>query len=189
MFLLVPYLDLARGQLNNRRYAAAENALKFVLAREPAHNLANKWLGIAQSGLKQTDKAIETIRKALESGKPDPVAEYNLGRLLLGTGRTQEAVEYLKRAVEHRPILVPAWYQLGNAFVRLKKVEDAIRCYKQALEISPTYTNAYAALGRILLEKGKRTEAFRYLRHGVKVAVNPKPLAAILAKHETSEQK
>jgi Tfp pilus assembly protein PilF len=186
---LVPYLDLARGQLNYRRYAAAESTLKFILARDPAYDPANKYLGIALSGLNQTDKAIETIRKALASGKPDPVAEYNLGRLLLGTGGTQEAVEYLKRAVEHRPILVPAWYQLGNAYTRLKKVEDAIRCYKQALEINPNYTNAYATLGRILLEKGNRTEAFRYLRHGVKVAINPKPLAAILAKHETSEQK
>jgi Tfp pilus assembly protein PilF len=186
---LVPYLDLARGQLNFRRYAAAESTLKSILARDPDHGLANEWLGIALTGLKQTEKAIDAIRKSLKTGNLRPEAEYNLGRLLLAAGRTQEAVEYLKRAVEHRPILVPAWYQLGNAFARLKRLEDAIHSYKQALEISPTYTNAYLALGRILLEKGDRAEAFRYWRHGVKVAGDPKPIAAILAQHETSEQK
>ena len=186
---LVPYLDLARGQLRSRRYAAAESTLKFILARDPDYGPAGKWLGIALSGLRQTDKAIEAFRKYLKTFKDEPSVEYNLGRLLLGTGRTREAVSYLKKAVEHRPVLVPAWYQLGNALAKLKQVDEAIRCYKQALEISPAYTDVYLALGRILLEKGNRAEAFRYWRHGVKAAANPKRIAAILAQHESPGQK
>ena len=188
---LLPYLDLVKGQLGLRRYAAAEKLLEFILARDPDHALANKWLGIALSGLRQTGKAIETIRKYLgtAAGKSDPEAKYNLGRLLLGTGLTQEAVEYFKQAVVHRSNLVPAWYQLGNANARLKQLDVALQCYKKALEIDPTYTNAYLALGQTLLKKGKTEEAFRYWRHGIKVAANPKPIAAILAQHEKSGQK
>jgi Flp pilus assembly protein TadD len=186
---LLPYFDLARGQLNLRRFADAENTLKFILSKAPDNSLAYEWKGIAHSGLNQKDKAIEAIGKSLEGKKPRAEAYYNLGRLLLVTKKNQEAVEHLKQALKIRHTLTPAWYHLGNAYAALNRVDKAIQSYKQALEISPSYTNAYLALGRILIKKGDRAEALRYWRHGVKVAATPAPIAKALAQYSASQKK
>jgi tetratricopeptide (TPR) repeat protein len=186
---LLPYFDLARGQLNYRRFVDVENTLKFILAKEPDNSMAYEWMGIARNGLNQKDKAIEAIRKSLKGENPRAEAHYNLGRLLFTTGNFQQAVEYFSQALKIRPTLVPAWYHLGNAQAALNQVEKAIQSYKWALEISPSYTNAYLELGRLLLTKGNRSEALRYWRHGVKVAVNPKPIAKALAQYSATQKK
>ncbi|MGD2089852.1 MAG: tetratricopeptide repeat protein [Candidatus Aminicenantes bacterium] len=186
---LLPYFDLARGQLNYRRFADAENTLKFILSKDPDNSLAHEWMGITQLRLKQIDKAIENIRTSLKSDNPRAEAYYNLGRVLLGTKKPQEAVEHLKQALKIRHTLTPAWYHLGNAYAALNQVEKAIQSYKRALEISPAYTNAYLALGRILLKKGDRAEALRYWRHGVKIAANPKPITKALEQYSATQKK
>jgi Tfp pilus assembly protein PilF len=186
---LLPYFDLASGQLKYRRFAEAENTLKFILSKDPDDSLAYEWMGIAYTGLNQIDKAIESFRQSLESEKSRPEANYNLGRVLLATKKPQEAVEHLNQALKIRPTMTPAWYQLGNAYAALNQVEKAIQSYKRALEISPAFTNAYLALGRILLKKGDRAEALRYWRHGVKVVANPKPIAQALAQYSATQKK
>jgi Flp pilus assembly protein TadD len=186
---LLPYFDLARGQLNYRRYADAENTLKSILAKDPDNSLAQEWKGIAHLRLNQKDKAIEAIGKSLKGESPRAEAHYNLGRLLFTTGNFQQAAEYFSQALKIRPTLVPAWYHLGNAQAAFNQVEKAIQSYKRALEISPSYTNAYLELGRLLLTKGDPSEALRYWRHGVKVAANPKPIARALAQYTAAQKK
>lgn len=184
---LVPYLDLAKGQMQYKRFAEAERTLKTILARAPELDLAEAWLGISLIGLNRKIEATGAIRRALKKMKTSAEAEFNLGWLFLEVGAAREAAVHIERAIQLRPNLVTAWLYLGHAQSKLNQPQKAIKSYKRTLEIDPTHTRAYLALGRVLLKTGNRTEAFRYWRHGVKVAAKPEPIAKALAKYSTSK--
>jgi len=186
---LMPYLDLARGQLNRRRFAEAEQTINFILTQNPKQKKAKQWLGIALSGQNKIDKAIDVFKKNITEGNPGIETMYNLGRILLGAGQTQEAIKYLKQAKERRPVLTPAWYHLGNAQAKLSLDIEAIQSYKHALAIDPTDTRSYLAIGHILIKKGNHLEALRYWRFGKKIATDPEPIVKALAQYETTPKK
>jgi predicted Zn-dependent protease len=53
-----PWLDLAQGQLGQRRFADAERTLTAFLERHPVHPQATEWLALARAGQGKTDDAI-----------------------------------------------------------------------------------------------------------------------------------
>ncbi len=173
-----PWLDLARGQLQQRRFADAERTLAAVLARPSPPLLAEEWLALAQAGQNRRDEAIATLRRLLARDPSRAEARYNLGNLLLGRGDVEDATVELRRAIELRTNQVAAWVYLGRALARLEKLEEAAACLRRALEIEPSHTDAYLELGNVLRQQGKKAEAERYLRHGATVAAHPERITA-----------
>jgi tetratricopeptide (TPR) repeat protein len=175
-----PYLDLGRGQLQQKRFAAAQQTLTAVLERYPNSLLGLEWLAIAQAGLGKPEAAIELLGRAPKRGGGAPEIEFNLGRLLAGLGRQKPAIEHYRAALSARPNQVAAWYHLGNAHAELGELEQAVESYRRALEIDPSHSEAYLKIGQTLLKIGRRPEALRYWRHGAKVAARPQAIAAAL---------
>jgi Tfp pilus assembly protein PilF len=175
-----PWLDLAQGQLGQRRFGDAERTLTAILERHPGHPLALEWLALARAGQGKIDEAISLLQQTLTSGGERAEAEFNLGRLLAGRGRSGEAEAHLQRALDARPNLVAAWFQLGEVRAALDRSAEAAACYRRALEIDPRHTGSYLSLGKLLLARGDRAEALRWLRHGARAAAQPDPVAAAL---------
>ncbi len=176
-----PALDLARGQLAHRSFAAAERTLASVLALDPGHALAEEWLAVAQAGQGRREEAIGTLRRLLARDPDRPEALANLGHLLLVAGRIEEAVPPLERAVAVRPVLVAAWVDLGRVESRRGRPREAAARLQRALAIEPAATDAYLELGRALLAAGDRAEAERTWRHGAEAARDPARLREALA--------
>ena len=176
-----PYLDLARGQLKYRRFAAAERTLVPILKHLPTHPLGRELLGIALAGLDRTEEAVKEMLGALEQNPGRAQLHFNLGRLLLRRGRTEESIRHLRQAVKARPNLVAAWFHLGNAGAQLGQPDKAIEAYQRALEIDPFHDGAYLAIGQTFLQKGDQANALRYWRHWQKVAKRPEPIAKLIA--------
>ena len=179
-----PWLDLAQGQLGQRRFADAERTLTALLKDHPGHSQAMEWLALARAGQGRLDDAILILQQLLAAGSERPEAEFNLGRLLAGRGRPTEAEAHLQRAVTERPNLVAAWFQLGEVRAALDRPAEAAACYRRTLEIDPRHTGAYLALGRLLLAQGDRAAALRWLRHGAQAAAQPDLVAAALREAE-----
>jgi predicted CXXCH cytochrome family protein len=176
-----PWLDLAQGQLRQRRFADAERTLTALLERQPGNHLAMEWLALARASQGKIDEAIGLTRRALAQGSDRVEGEYNLGRLLAAKDLHDEAGEHLARAVADRPNLVAGWFHLGEVRAVQGRLRDAVACYRRALEIDPTYTNAYLGIGRALVALGDRAEALRYLRHGMVHAARPEAVREALA--------
>jgi Tfp pilus assembly protein PilF len=160
---LEPYLDLAAGQLRQRRYPQLERTAALVLQRDPGNPLAVEWLGIARAA--QTGNAEEAIRsltQAVSGKEPRPETEFNLGIFLAGRGRTEEAIAHYERALAARPNLTAAWLRLGTARRECGDLPGAIAAYRRALEIDPTSTRASVALVDALTASGNVEEAARY---------------------------
>ena len=144
-----PYVDLAMGQLRQRRYAQLEQTTKTILAKQPGHALATEWLGLARAGQTgKTEEAIPLLEAAIARDPHRYETEFNLGVLLYGRGRAKEAIEHYKRAVAGRPNLAAAWYRLGEAQLECGATLDAIDSFRRVLEIDPSHARANAALER-----------------------------------------
>ncbi|HEX5757990.1 MAG TPA: tetratricopeptide repeat protein, partial [Thermoanaerobaculia bacterium] len=178
---LEPALDLARGQLAQRRFASAERTLASLLAVRPGHAQAEEWLAVALAGQGRRAEAVATLRRLLARDPARPEALANLGHLLLLEGRTQEAMAPLEGAVALRPVLLAAWLDLGRIERRLGRPREAAARLQRALAIEPGLTEAYLELGRALLAAGEPAAAERFLRHGAVAAREPERVAAALA--------
>jgi Tfp pilus assembly protein PilF len=143
---IIPYLDLARGQLATRRPGDAEVSLRRVLDKEPENYRALSWMVPVQASLGHHAEALAAARKTLEADPTRAETHYNLGRLLLGYGRPEEAVSELERALELRPEFPAAWFQLGQTRTALDQPAEAQAAYRRCLEIEPRFEEARAAL-------------------------------------------
>jgi predicted Zn-dependent protease len=179
---VVPWLDLANGQLGLNHWSEAEATLRGVLERSPGHPLAREWLAIVRSGQGRPDDAIRVLRELLAEHPDRPEPRFNLARLLLAQdGAAEEAAGHLRRVLELRPNQVAAWEHLGAAYLALDRPAEAADALRQALTLDPARTDAYLRLADALVALDRRDEARRYLRHGSREATRPEELLRKLA--------
>jgi protein O-GlcNAc transferase len=139
---LEPYLDLAAGQLRQRRYAQLEQTAKLILDRSPDQPMAIEWLGWARAALTRRGAAAIPFLEQAARGTPRPETEFNLGVFLAQNGRTPEAIERYKRALAARPNLTAAWIRLGEAQLECGDRDSAIESFEKALSIDPRNARA-----------------------------------------------
>ena len=175
-----PYLDLARGQLKQRKFEAAAATAKTILDQDAGNLQAREWLGLALLADRKLDEAHEQLRQVLQQDPNRPEANYNLGLLLIGKDQYAEAVTRFETAVKARSNMAPAWYYLGYANGKLNRLNEAFVSYRRTLQIEPSHARAYVGVGQILIQQGNRDEAIRYYRHGLKVASQLAPIAKAL---------
>jgi Tetratricopeptide repeat len=137
-----PYLDLAMGQLRQRRYAQLEQTAKLILERSPDQPLALEWLGLARAALARRSGAAIPFLEQATRGAPRPESDFNLGVFLAQNGRVPEAIERYKRALAARPNLVAAWIRLGEAQLECGDRHGAAESFAQALSIDPRNARA-----------------------------------------------
>jgi tetratricopeptide (TPR) repeat protein len=179
-----PFLTLTMAQLKQRRFAAARRTVALALKRIPDHPQAIEWQGTSLLALRQGDAAVMRLRKTLEISPNRAETHFNLGLLFLSQDKTEEGIKRFERALELRPNMLMAAYYLGVALEKMERSEEAVRAYERALQIEPAFGRAYASLGQLLLESDRRDDARRYLRHGIQVVAQPKPLIELFQKAE-----
>lgn len=72
-------IALARSYLRTGRFSSAIELLADVIAQEPDNGLAYQYMGFAQLKLKDTEKAIESYKTAVQLGTDDWMAHKSLG--------------------------------------------------------------------------------------------------------------
>jgi Flp pilus assembly protein TadD len=177
----VPTFDLARGLLQQKRFAEAETTVSALLTRWPKDPLALQWTGVARFGQGDFRGAERAFREELKHDPDNPEGMLNLGLVLLAQERHPAAIRSLREALSLRPELAVGWLHLGNALAAQDEGKDAVTAYVHALAIEPSFTRAYLALGKELLRQGDGKGARRYLAHGARVAQSPDEVAKALA--------
>lgn len=180
---ITPYLDMAQGLLNRRKYGEAEQLLNAVIEKYPENPKANEWLGLAQLAMNKASDAEKSLKKAIQLNKYSFEAKHNLIMLYLRTGQNEKAQKLLSEGVAIPPEL-KFKYISGSIKTSLYDKKQSIEIIKSTLEAEPAYTAAYLQLAHFLLDAGQRAEALRYLKHGARVAENPQPIQKMLEKLE-----
>jgi TolB-like protein len=88
--------------------------------------------------LRQWDKAISHLEKALALDPNDPLCNLVLGRALIDSGRPKEGMEYVKSAMKLDP-LNPARYleRIGFAHICMGEWQEAVTACEKAMELNP----------------------------------------------------
>ncbi|HEY3242073.1 MAG TPA: tetratricopeptide repeat protein [Phycisphaerae bacterium] len=92
---------------------------------------------------------------ALRVNPACPVANDNMGTLLVEADRPREAESFFQRAIANDPTLVEAYNGYGVALARQDRLADAIAIWQSALRIHPDYPPARANLDRALQRSGR----------------------------------
>jgi tetratricopeptide (TPR) repeat protein len=117
---------------------------EFLRAAELDPEYSRPWTNLGRLALAagELDEAERCYRTAVERGRRNAVARFNLGSLLLKRGRPDEAAEELAEATRLVPGLQPAWRALARALHAAGESEEALLAVARALELDPSDEDA-----------------------------------------------
>ncbi|WP_167605820.1 tetratricopeptide repeat protein [Maribellus sediminis] len=104
--------------------------------------------------LKDTTKALETIKEGFEKYPADNDILTSMIDLYLKTNQTKEAMKYLDMAIKQDPNNVTYHFAQGTLYERFGDEENAIKCYEEAMKVDPTFFDAHYNIGALYYNKG-----------------------------------
>jgi tetratricopeptide (TPR) repeat protein len=132
------YYGAALAKVGRTQEAIAEQqeALRLDQNWTPAH----KSLGMLFSAQDKFDEAIPHLRAAVAGGLADPLACYNLGRMLAMQGNFSQSAESLEEAISLQPRNWRLHAMLGFALHEGGRQSAAHEQYRQASRLNPKWT-------------------------------------------------
>ncbi len=149
----------------------AEELYREVLQHDPAQADALHLLGVVYLHLKQYEKAIDFITRAICQN--DGIASFfsNRGAACKGLGQYQDALTNYNRALELEPQNPAFMLNLAITQVASGEKQQAILTYRKAIQLKPDYIDALINLGNLLQEEeDDLEEAIAICRQIVKLA-------------------
>lgn len=160
---------LALSQLKEGNLHEAEHLYQRILSKWPDDVNALHFLGVVYQRLKQYDRAIAFINKALLF-RPDYFdAHNNLAIIFQETGKIQEAVTAYEKALQLKPDSHQIYFNLGTLFEKNMQAKKAIDCYYEALRLNPRYTEAYINLANLFSDMGQSVLALRCYHQALEI--------------------
>ena len=194
--------------------AAAERVFQAALDLAPDHPMIRGnystllcKLGLAALKNGHTQKALATLRRAVELQPRSARAWHALGNVHRSSHDLESAEADFRKAIELDPAYASAWVNRGMVLRLLGRPDEAITCYEQAEKAGYTGPELADALAGALLDEGRLGEAMQQVRrvtrehpdfipgyvtlanllweHGPALAQAESPVAAFLAAVES----
>lgn len=161
------FVYLSQLYANQRKTAAAIQALEEGVAANPGDFSLLSSLGTVLVQAKQYDRAAEVLEKTLTIIDFDPAVWDNLGIVFMRKGNYPKALECLARAVALDRTFALAYSNIGAVRLEMfynegRKPEDlalAIENFRRAVALDPTLGLALRALGAASRTAGNADEA------------------------------
>lgn len=134
----IPYENLGRLLLDQRRYPEAEKVLRQALKKRPPNPsfpLVNLAIALAEQNKKE--QAIRALRKAVALEPEDASAWGNLGSLLHMVGRNQEAFDAMLRAAKMDQYNIRHHKSLAIVCHAMGKYSDSLMFLRNAIQLDP----------------------------------------------------
>jgi tetratricopeptide (TPR) repeat protein len=157
--------DLARAYLAAGNYkSAVESAndyLKLMPERTSPAEMASAWslIGIAEANLKNSDMAINALRKAMELEQGNDEHCLNLTRTLMDSSRYDEAIAAIQAGLVANPNSYALHLRLGAAFLASGRYADAEKSFRELVEANDPLPISYVGLAQVLMRIGRDEDA------------------------------
>lgn len=164
-----------RAAVEQHKQGAVQAALAVyerIVAREPKHATALRYLGLARFQLGQRRRGLECLQRAAKQAPHDAAVWSDLGRMQAILGELQEATACFRRAVAADPRHADSWHNLGAALRRSGDLEGALEAYKRALALDPKRADTYLNIGNLLVDDNQTDKAIESYRRAA--ALDPK---------------
>jgi len=173
----VPYIDLARAQIQTGDYKGAETTARRLILKNEKVSVAYTILGMSLMAQNQPGAAKGLFIKSLEL-QEDPETRFNLAAAHLQIGEIDKAEQQIERALSIRPLMAIAWKYKGIILKSRNNYGQAKSALVRALQIEPRDATVYRELIQVLRHISDNEEAERYLELGRRVSNNPALLQA-----------
>jgi len=157
-------IETGNAHLEAHKYTQAreeyEKALSLLELDDPALK-ASIQRAIAKTYYedKQTDKAVELLKKSLELTPNDPDTLQLLVNLLVAQNKEEEAKVYMARLPQGTKIDPTARLNIGIKAYNDRKLDEALKQFDQVVQENPNLPDAYYYRGLVYLNMNKTKEA------------------------------
>lgn len=153
----ITLVDVYYGRNNTRK---AKELLEITEKKFPTSVEALLKLGELYFLVRQYQKGIDYVNKALKIDENSAKAYYIKGSIYRESGDTAKAISSLETAIEQDNTYEDAFYDLGVMYAA-RKNPLAFDYYKNAIRINPDNVNARYAHAKLLQDLGKIDEALK----------------------------
>ncbi|HVS03813.1 MAG TPA: tetratricopeptide repeat protein [Thermoanaerobaculia bacterium] len=151
---------LGRAEMLGQQWVAARRHLQRAVELGASDARSRLYLASASWELGELQAAERQLRQLAATGAP--LADRQLGSLLLWQGRGAEAVPWLERAQQAQPGPDVA-FELARALDLAGRRQEAAALYHQVLAAHPGHTRARYNLAQLLVREGERQQAAGHL--------------------------
>jgi len=138
-----------RARMDAKAAVAARTNFLAQLARVPEDFYLRENFGLFLQVIGDIPGAIDCWRQVQAELPLDCLSNYQLGRLLGGSGQLAEGEANLRAAVNIRPSLTEAWIELGNVLALQQRYPEALASYAVALKQRPQDARTIFRTGKI----------------------------------------
>jgi tetratricopeptide (TPR) repeat protein len=118
--------------------------------------VCNQLLFQEYQALKDTVKAVQTLKDAIVRFPEEPWFLQNLINHYIFSGQIQQAIDYLNEAIEREPNVAQYHYIKGNLDENQRHQEAALADFDRALQLDPKMADAVAGKGRVYYNNAVR---------------------------------
>jgi tetratricopeptide (TPR) repeat protein len=157
-------LEAGNASLEAKQYSEAraqyEKALGLLEVDDPTLKLSiQRTIAKTYYEDKQADKAIEVLKKSLETAPADPETLQLLVNLLVAQNKEEEAKTYMAQLPQGTKIDPAARLNIGIKAYNDKKLDEALKQFDQVVQENPSMAEAYYYRGLVYLNMNKTAEA------------------------------
>ncbi|MFA9562221.1 MAG: tetratricopeptide repeat protein, partial [Nitrospirota bacterium] len=146
--------------IQDKNLQQADSLLQQAISDFPAYAEAHHLLGIVQYQMTQDpDKAIPSLRQAVQLNGNFAQAHYDLALLLLKKERIEEAKQQLQHALTVYPEFWEARLTLAKIFDQTGATDKAIQEYETVLKSQPLASEALYHLAYHFMQNGDSSQA------------------------------
>ena len=138
--------------------------LDLLEERTPQDPDINLNRGRIYVSLAKFDVALGLFRRSIAKSSHNPIAHFEVGKILYERNQAAEAKNALLEAVRQDPTNPQYFQKLGDALLALGEVDEAIEYLIRALPYSSAFPRVYYSLGRAYHRKGNRDKRDEYLK-------------------------
>ncbi|MDZ4125828.1 MAG: tetratricopeptide repeat protein, partial [Hydrogenophaga sp.] len=121
---------------------------------------------------KNSPKALQFYKKALEFFPNDLEASLAYANFLYSQNSIDQAIEQYKKTVDIKNDTPSAHYNLAVCFEKKEQKDIATKHFKEAIRQNPSYTDAYLRIGTLLKNQKKYAEALTFFEQGLHATPN-----------------
>lgn len=118
------------------------------------------------------DLAERYFRKTIELNPDEPMANGNLGLVLMNTNRNQEAEQYYFKEIRINPTYDNAHFNLGVLYYKAGMRDNALPQFEQTILINPYYGDAYKYIVDYYLNKKDTAKALLFRNEALKYKID-----------------
>lgn len=129
-------------------WASAEKHFAKLIQLQPMQARHYINLGTMYNRKGEFQKAVDTLRRALQRDRKNAHAYFNLGLAYRKLKQTAMSVNAYKEAIKFSPEFAEAYLNLANVLMDMGSLQQAVQMFKKAVELKPNSEKAKKALDK-----------------------------------------